>query len=231
MDKVQPITRRAALIGALVSSAAVAVPVSALSARIEGPGICELIAEHRQIMDALSPLLDAQAEAEARYRKTLSPLVPLTITPTGRRVSGSLELRLFGREHVAAEIRKTHASLIELHCTRFREEMAPAATAEMRASLKKSQARCMRALSAAVKEEASLKQSSGYANAWARARDVSRAEVEASRAIYAYVPRNAGEAKAKSEWIVANLDERGADVPDGHEWQALLDAVGRAVLA
>lgn len=231
MDKVQPITRRAALVGALVSSATVAVPVSALSARLEGPALADLIAEHRRLHDGLFPLFAEQDAAEARYNKTLSPLVPLCLTPTGRRVSGSLELRLYGRDAIAAEIRKTHAKLIELHCTRFREDMAPGAAAETRAALKKSQARCMRALNTAVKEEQALKDSSGYSESWAAARNASVAEIAACRAIFGYVPRTTAEAAAKVEWIKAQLADRQDSAPDPEELEALYGSIAKAVLA
>lgn len=231
MDKTQPITRRAALVGALVSSAAIAVPMSALSARLDGPMLANLVAEHDRLYAELIPLLDAEAEAETRYRKTLSPLVPLTLTPTGRRVSGSLELRMFGREHVAKEIRKTHVSLMELHCTRFREEMAPAATAEMRASLKKSQAKCMRALNAAVREMEAQRDSTGYAEAWRVSREASVAETAACLAIFAYVPRTTAEAEAKVEWIKGQLADRQDTAPDPDELEALYGALAKAVVA
>lgn len=228
MDKVQPITRRAALVGALVSSAAIAVPASALSAHIDSPALVDLVAERARLYDEMILLLDAEAEAETRYRKTLSPLVPLTLPPSGRRVSGSLELRLFGRDHVAAEIRKTHAELIELHCTRFREDIAPGAAAETRAALRKSQAKCMRALNAAVKEEQALKDGSGYSEAWTRSRAASMAEIAACRAIFAYVPRTTAEAQAKVEWMREKVADRDLEAD---EMEALFGSIANAVLA
>ncbi len=231
MDKLQPITRRAALIGALVSSATVAIPLATLSARADDGGICELIAEHRRLYDALTPLYEAQEASEARFDRLLSPLVPLSLTPDGRRGSGSLELRLFGKETVAAEIRKSHDELIRLHCSNFREVLVPGNAAAFRAAIDASLQRCLAALDEAQAELEQQMADCGVTEAKRRSHEASQAEIAACLAVFAYAPRTTAEAQTKAEWIAATLKDRGDTLPDDDEWLALLGSVGKAVLA
>lgn len=84
MDKFQPITRRAALIGALVSSATLAVPVAA--ATIKGPAatIADLFGEWRAVQydpagDETAEQFDARWRRYVALQRTITSMRPRTV--------------------------------------------------------------------------------------------------------------------------------------------------------
>ena len=222
-------SRRHFLRNASLVAVASAIPLSATLATVSAlPALIEANRAARQAFEQVA--LDVEA-AELALEKVDSPLVPLSLTPDGRRPSGMLDLAVYSPEGIEREIRETHAKLREKHISPYQQIMAPAGCEEMARNLDASLTSCLRALADAVKQRRRLEDAAGLTEANERWSAL-RIELGSSMiSVLAHTPASPAEAAMKAEWLAALLDERQYHLMVD-EFDALVGSIaGQAVQA
>lgn len=192
-------SRRAFLAGAAPAAVALALPAVVTAA--EPSPLPALIEAYVRANKAFCAAVDEQDAAEARFKQTPGPMVPLSLMPDGRSASGHMEYRTFSTEAIEAEIRKTHASLRDRHCSAYVRAMAPELHAAMAEALDQSERACFAALADVEQRETALRDTTGVTEAERLWDETCEAEDKAVLAVLAYVPKTDADRRLKADWL------------------------------